>query len=125
LSRERGHADAAAIMDRLEWPTTKPPAHLTIDDRALQFTGAWPGMDEIAAFKPWNRGAEAESDWRAIFADPPPHNVEVLMCWHCNGKWEFEAGAYSAGVAGSRSFHSQAAYWRPLPAVPTDADVPF
>lgn len=39
----------------LEWPTEKPPAMVTIDDRALTFTGTWPAIETLKAFKPWNK----------------------------------------------------------------------
>lgn len=43
------------IIGQIKWPTHKPPALLTIDDRALTFTGEWPSLSEIKAFKPWNK----------------------------------------------------------------------
>jgi hypothetical protein len=39
----------------LEWPTEKPPALVTIDDRAITFDGTWPSMDVLKSFKPWNK----------------------------------------------------------------------
>lgn len=45
------------IIGRIQWPTHKPPAMVTIDDRALTFTGEWPSLSEIKAFKPWNKRA--------------------------------------------------------------------
>lgn len=39
----------------LLFPTKKPPAFLTIDDRAIQFNGTFPKPYEIMNFKPWNR----------------------------------------------------------------------
>ncbi len=42
-------------MSKLQFPTQKPPAFLTIDDRAICFTGKFPTIDEIVAFKPWNK----------------------------------------------------------------------
>jgi hypothetical protein len=45
------------IMDNISWPTQKPAASLTIDDRALCFTGIFPDAAEILAFKPWNKRA--------------------------------------------------------------------
>ncbi|BAQ16964.1 hypothetical protein [Methyloceanibacter caenitepidi] len=47
-----------AWVNAIEWPTEKPPALVTIDDRALTFDGTWPSMDVLRDFKPWNRGGE-------------------------------------------------------------------
>lgn len=43
------------IVGKIKWPWFKPPAMVTIDDRALTFTGSWPELDAIKAFKPWNK----------------------------------------------------------------------
>jgi len=37
------------------WPVEKPSAFLTIDDRALCFTGTWPDPVILLSFKPWNK----------------------------------------------------------------------
>jgi len=41
----------------IEYMSEKPPAFLTIDDRALTFTGNWDLFDPqtLINFKPWNR----------------------------------------------------------------------
>ena len=41
----------------LQFPTAKPPAFLTIDDRAIQFEGDFSFVDpkDLLHFKPWNR----------------------------------------------------------------------
>ena len=42
------------IMSKISFPTEKPPAWLTIDDRAVCFKGTFPTYDEITKFQPWN-----------------------------------------------------------------------
>jgi hypothetical protein len=39
----------------LRWPTEKPPAMVTLDDRALTFNGKWPSIESLQAFQPWNK----------------------------------------------------------------------
>jgi hypothetical protein len=39
--------------ENLKFPTAKPPAWVTLDDRAIQFTGAFPPLDELEAFRTW------------------------------------------------------------------------
>jgi hypothetical protein len=43
------------VIREIRWPWFKPPALVTIDDRALTFSGSWPSLEQIAAFKPWNK----------------------------------------------------------------------
>jgi hypothetical protein len=46
---------AAAIVKQIKWPWFKPPAKVTIDDRAITFTGVWPELAVLDKFKPWNK----------------------------------------------------------------------
>lgn len=39
----------------LSFPKEKPPAFLTIDDRAICFDGTWPEPNKLLDFKPWNK----------------------------------------------------------------------
>lgn len=43
------------VIREIEWPLFKPPALITIDDRAVCFDGTWPGLTTLQAFKPWNK----------------------------------------------------------------------
>lgn len=47
--------DAVSLVRQLSFSVEKPPAHVTIDDRCLQFNGVFPKLDEIIDFKPWNK----------------------------------------------------------------------
>ena len=44
-----------SVTDNLVFPLRKPPAHLTIDDRAICFNGTWPEMTDMVHFTPWNK----------------------------------------------------------------------
>ena len=42
-------------LPEIQFPTDKPPAHITIDDRAVTFQGVWPDVQELQDFRPWNK----------------------------------------------------------------------
>jgi hypothetical protein len=41
--------------DKDAFPMEKPSAQVSIDDRAITFTGTWPDPQELRNFKPWNK----------------------------------------------------------------------
>jgi hypothetical protein len=43
------------LFNTIKFPTEKPSAMVTIDDRAITFTGEWPSIQSLLEFKPWNR----------------------------------------------------------------------
>ncbi|MEM8575553.1 MAG: hypothetical protein AAGF48_13060 [Pseudomonadota bacterium] len=45
----------AFVRTEIQWPTEKPPALVTIDDRAICFDGNWPSIETLQNFKPWNK----------------------------------------------------------------------
>lgn len=46
---------ARKVIAEIRWPLFKPSAMVTIDDRALTFTGEWPKVEALRSFKPWNK----------------------------------------------------------------------
>lgn len=52
------HINIGALVDaidQIKWPTQKPPAMVTLDDRAVCFMGTWPALEDLRNFKPWNK----------------------------------------------------------------------
>lgn len=48
-------------LEDVRFTTEKPPAMVTIDDRALTFDGTWPSIESLKAFQPWNKKAALTS----------------------------------------------------------------
>lgn len=44
-----------SLLLNISFPVSKPSAFVTIDDRAITFTGEWPDMETLRTFKPWNK----------------------------------------------------------------------
>lgn len=42
-------------LETVRFTRWKPASLVTLDDRAMTFTGAWPDAAQIRAFKPWNK----------------------------------------------------------------------
>lgn len=67
--RDFGTESIAEVIDSIDWATEKPPAMVTIDDRALTFTGVWPSMDALTNFKPWNKAPHIDGLKDALWSD--------------------------------------------------------
>ena len=50
-----GVKEAHAVAVQIKMARYKPPAFLTIDDRAIQFTGIFPDPKDLLDFVPWNK----------------------------------------------------------------------
>ncbi len=50
-----GEPAATDIYCQIRFPLHKPPAFVTIDDRAITFTGTFPPIDDLRSFAPWNK----------------------------------------------------------------------
>lgn len=42
-------------MVEVTFPKVKPNAFISIDDRGITFTGEWPSVESLLAFKPWHK----------------------------------------------------------------------
>lgn len=64
------------VHTELQWPTQKPAAWLTVEDRAHRFDGDFSKItnEHIRNFKPWNRGGD-----RAVFFQHYKGGVYELM----------------------------------------------
>jgi hypothetical protein len=63
---------AGSGLDRVEFPRHKPPAHLSIDDRAITFAGDFPDLEEVAEFKPWHAETRVAAGIRLARGGVPP-----------------------------------------------------
>lgn len=55
IQKHLGQGVPPAWFREIGWPVSKPPAFLTIDDRAITFEGKWPSVPDLLEFKPWNK----------------------------------------------------------------------
>lgn len=62
---------ADLVVRQIKWPWLKPPALVTIDDRALTFSGTFPTMGFIRNFRPWTK---PDYPMRSTFA---PQSAEL------------------------------------------------
>jgi hypothetical protein len=46
----------------ISFPTEKPAAQVTLDDRAITFNGVFPDVNSLRNFQPWNRAGAPTSD---------------------------------------------------------------
>ncbi|MFT0875114.1 hypothetical protein VRZ08_01030 [Rhodopseudomonas sp. G2_2311] len=76
--------DALDVFELIEWPLEKPPALVSIDDRALTFDGSWPSVASLRRFQPWNKRKPIADDM-AVTVDREAGTVEI-----CGVRYEFD-----------------------------------
>jgi hypothetical protein len=54
--RENGGWQGSEEEVSISFPTHKPSAFVSLDDRAITFNGQLPDMDFLRNFKPWHKG---------------------------------------------------------------------
>ncbi len=50
-----GQVEGYKLYDQIDFPDHKPPALVTLDDRAITFDGTFPDPKTLLDFKPWNK----------------------------------------------------------------------
>lgn len=93
---------AIAIRDAIGWPTEKPPAMVTLDDRAIQFTGEWPAVGWLKAFQPWHKrifGATGQFPMPAVSDDDEGELRMGVAFDQVNGLVRLEFGTPIAWLA--------------------------
>ena len=53
MTRQFGADEVMKVVGKIDFPTVKPPAHRSIDDRAFCFQGTFPTPQQIDSFKSW------------------------------------------------------------------------
>lgn len=74
------HGLAKDEIDGIEFPEKKPPAWITLDDRAICFEGVFPTADEVDNFLPWYQKPEvAMRDFDYSFQDRDLRRIAFLF----------------------------------------------
>jgi hypothetical protein len=55
ISTMHAKRGAGSVLAAISFPTQKPAASMTIDDRAFCFEGTFPSAEWMLGFKPWNK----------------------------------------------------------------------
>lgn len=109
LTDALGEDPASHVYAQLEWPSEKPSAFVSLDDRAIQFNGAWPDPKELLHFKPWNRRSQPDD------AAEQARDAEALILTYRKAKQLSQLGGAlgdsSARVQGIGVMHAMKAAW--------------
>jgi hypothetical protein len=93
---------ANALFHEINWPVEKPPAMVTIDDRAIQFNGEWPAIAWLKAFQPWYKrisGATGKFPMPAVSDDDEGALAMAIGFDAVNGLVRLEFGTPVAWLA--------------------------
>lgn len=72
-------------LNQIEFSVEKPAAHLTLDDRAMRFTGEFPSIGKMLTFKPWNKGGEpAEEEAVKTLTRALRHDSDFYLTYQSN-----------------------------------------
>ncbi|RPJ51449.1 MAG: hypothetical protein EHM21_02710 [Chloroflexi bacterium] len=73
-----------SLCAQLRFPVAKPPAMVTLDDRAMTFTGTWPDVERLRQFQPWTRHTPPPNEQPSAagtgFAEPGRADARAQLC---------------------------------------------
>lgn len=116
VSEERLSDDEElAWASAIQWPREKPPAMVSIDDRAIQFTGKWPSIERLKAFQPWNKpqAVELARSPLADMDDPTPEMLDdprFNAIWNVIKSWDINVPDAYRGYMGATGNHARAIF---------------
>lgn len=85
VGREDAKEFAQRVLARLSFPTQKPAASMTIDDRAYHFCGEFPTPEWLLAFQPWTKARDGSTDH---YARPTPSRIREIAAAHAETRYE-------------------------------------
>jgi hypothetical protein len=114
------HSGSETLVSELQFSAEKPPAFLTIDDRAVTFMGGFGSLspERLLLFKPWNkRGdgelvAEREVPFPESWPDPTPEmregDTRFEQVWQRIKSWDINVPSVYSGYMGATGNHVRA-----------------
>lgn len=75
LDHQNARVWAEKVVARLTFPTQKPAASMTIDDRAFHFQGRFPTPEWLLGFKPWTK-LKDQPPW--LIPRPPAARLQQI-----------------------------------------------
>lgn len=76
LRKHAPNDSARERVERIQITTHKPPWMVFLDDRALTFTGTWPSIEALKAFRPWHEQEVTRSEAEEISR---PYNTDKVI----------------------------------------------
>jgi hypothetical protein len=75
------HSPGSSALVRFS--LVKPPALVTIDDRAIRFEGVWPAAADLLNFRPWNASTDVG---KGASGEPSPARYDDSGRWAAPGR---------------------------------------
>lgn len=81
VDRMNARVMSEKVLERLTFPTQKPAASMTIDDRAFHFQGRFPEPEALLGFQPWTK---KKQDPMQVFLDGIQIHPDLVVAVHAD-----------------------------------------